>query len=101
MVSAEFGSWSALARSGEMLRRMIGLSESGWEDGQRRVGAFTAAAIVATVLEKSIRDPDQISKPGGYFRAMVDRAVEGKLNLERSLFGLAEGKYGVLVASVD
>ncbi|WP_084811378.1 plasmid replication protein RepC [Ensifer sp. BR816] len=93
MIGARFDTWSALGRSGEMLRRMIGLSEGGWMDGQRRVGAYAAAAILATVLEKSLRDPEQISKPGGYFRAMVDRATEGKLNLERSLFGLVEGKY--------
>lgn len=96
MIGARFDSWSALGRSGEMLRRMIGLSEPGWMDGQRRVGAYAAAAILATVLEKSLRDPEQISKPGGYFRAMIDRAVEGKLNLERSLFGLADRKYGAL-----
>ena len=94
MVATAFDNWSSLARSGEMLRRMIGLSESGWQDGQHRVGVYVAAAILATVVEKSIRDPDQISKPGGYFRAMVERAVEGKLNLERTLFGLADGRYG-------
>ncbi|OAP48894.1 plasmid replication protein RepCa2 [Sinorhizobium americanum] len=95
MIGERFDTWSALDRSGEMLRRMIGLSEGGWMDGRRRVGAYAAAAILATVLEKSLRDPEQISKPGGYFRAMVDRAAEGKLNLERSLFGLVEGKYAV------
>ncbi len=95
MIATQFDSWSTLGRSGETLRRMIGLSEAGWADGQRRVGLYAAAAILATVLEKSIRDPEQISKPGGYFRAMVDRAVEGQLNLERSLFGLADGRYGI------
>ncbi|WP_438754008.1 plasmid replication protein RepC [Pararhizobium sp. O133] len=94
MIAVQFDSWSALGRSGENLRRMIGLSEAGWADGQKRVGIYAAAAILATVLEKSIRDPDQISKPGGYFRAMIDRAVEGQLNLERSLFGLADSRYG-------
>jgi replication initiation protein RepC len=93
MIGAKFDSWSALGRSGEMLRRMIGLSEAGWADGCNKVGLYAASAILATVLEKSIRDPDQISKPAGYFRAMVDRAIDGKLNLERSLFGLAEGVY--------
>ncbi|HTO34179.1 MAG TPA: plasmid replication protein RepC [Pararhizobium sp.] len=93
MIAVQFDTWSTLGRSGETLRRMIGLSEAGWADGQKRVGIYAAAAILATVVEKSIRDPDQISKPGGYFRAMIDRAVEGQLNLERSLFGLAESRY--------
>lgn len=30
---------------------------------------------------------------GGYFRAMIDRAVEGSLHLEKSLFGLADGAF--------
>ena len=94
MIGAQFDSWATLSRSGEVLRRMIGLSEAGWADGKQKVGSYAAAAILATVLEKSIRDPEQISKPGGYFRAMIDRALEGKLNLERSLFGLADNRYG-------
>jgi replication initiation protein RepC len=94
MIGTQFDSWTTLSRSGEVLRRMIGLSEAGWADGKQKVGSYAAAAILATVLEKSIRDPEQISKPGGYFRAMIDRALEGKLNLERSLFGLADNRYG-------
>lgn len=94
MIGVQFDSWASLSRSGEALRRMIGLSEAGWADGKEKVGSYAAAAILATVLEKSIRDPEQISKPGGYFRAMIDRAIDGKLNLERSLFGLADNRYG-------
>ncbi|ABC92904.1 UNVERIFIED_ORG: replication initiation protein RepC [Rhizobium etli] len=93
MIGQEFESWYAIGRSGETLRRMIGLSEAGWADGQKKVGQYAAAAILATVLEKSIRDPEQISRPGGYFRAMIDRAIVGRLNLERSLFGLADSRY--------
>ncbi|MBB4103167.1 plasmid replication protein RepC [Allorhizobium borbori] len=94
MTDVSFDSWGALGRSGEIMRRMVGLSEAGWADGKEKVGVYAAAAILATVVEKSIRDPEQISKPGGYFRAMIDRALEGKLNLERSLFGLADHRYG-------
>ncbi|TWF47594.1 plasmid replication protein RepC [Neorhizobium alkalisoli] len=94
MTGTHIDSWSSLARSGEIFRRMIGLSEAGWLDGRNKVGIHAASAILATVVEKSIRDPDQISKPGGYFRAMIDRALAGKLNLERSLFGLADSGYG-------
>lgn len=94
MIAMQFDTWASLGRAGEMLRRMIGLSEAGWADGRNKVGLYAAAAILATVLEKSIRDPEQISRPGGYFRAMIDRALDGKLNLERTLFGLADHRYG-------
>ncbi|MDE1993727.1 MAG: plasmid replication protein RepCa2, partial [Rhizobiaceae bacterium] len=96
MTGLELENWSSLAGSGEIFRRMLGLSEAGWADGRAKVGVYAASAILATVLEKHIRDPQQISKPGGYFRAMVDRAIDGQLNLERSLFGLAESNYGNL-----
>lgn len=85
--------WAGIAEAGETLRRMIGLSDAAWHDARARVGLHAASAIAATVLEKSLREPDQITKPGGYFRAMVDRAVEGRLHLERSLFGLADGGF--------
>lgn len=62
------------------LLRGNGLSRFG---GQRLRG-------LATALEKSARNPGQISSPGGSFRAMIDRAVEGSLHLEKSLFGLAD-----------
>lgn len=93
MAGTEFRSWPELAAAGPMMRVMIGLSEAGWVDGMSRVGRFAAAAILATVLEKAARSPDQISSPGGYFRAMIDRAVEGSLHLEKSLFGLADGAF--------
>ena len=91
MAGSEFRTWPELAAAGPTMRVMIGLSEAGWVEGVNRVGRFAAAAILATVLEKSARSPEQISSPGGYFRAMVDRAVEGSLHLEKSLFGLADG----------
>ncbi len=91
MVGAEIRNWPELAAAASTMRLMIGLSEAGWLDGTARVGRFAAAAILATVLEKAARSPDQITSPGGYFRAMIDRAVEGNLHLEKSLFGLADG----------
>ncbi|MGO7360523.1 replication initiation protein RepC, partial [Rhizobium ruizarguesonis] len=57
-----------------------------------READHAASAILATVLEKSLRDPELIAKPGGYFRAMVDRAVDGSLHLSKSLYGIAESE---------
>ncbi|MBY5700475.1 plasmid replication protein RepC [Rhizobium leguminosarum] len=91
-VRVEFDAWSDVVGAAEVMRRMIGLSEAAWLDGVGRVGRYAASAILATVLEKSLRDPNLIAKPGGYFRAMVDRAVDGSLHLSKSLYGLAERK---------
>ena len=72
------------------MRLAVGLSEAAWLEGVRKVGRFASAAILATVLEKALATPDQITSPGGYFRAMIDRALDGSLRLEKSLFGLAD-----------
>ncbi|MCX2720941.1 plasmid replication protein RepC [Roseibium salinum] len=86
-----FGSWLELMSAAEVLRVGIGLSESAYGAACGKLGRHAAAAILAVVAEKALRDPDRINSPGGYFRAMVDRAVEGKLALAKSLFGLAAG----------
>ncbi|MBY5717095.1 plasmid replication protein RepCa2 [Rhizobium leguminosarum] len=89
-VGVEFNRWSDVVGAAKVMRHMIGLSEAAWVEGVGRVGRYAASAILATVLEKSLRD--LIAKPGGYFRAMVDRAVDGSLHLSKSLYGLAESK---------
>ncbi|EFO28676.1 replication protein C [Roseibium sp. TrichSKD4] len=91
-VQAETGvslsSWPALCGTAEQLRLLIGLSPAGYQLAVERQGRYLAAACLAVVAEKALRDPEQIASPGGYFRAMIDRAGEGKLHLHKSLHGL-------------
>ena len=93
LVGSELGlslsSWNDLRGAVEPLRLAVGLSQSAWALAEERLGGQTAAVILIVVVEKSLREPDRIGSPGGYFRAMVERAGEGRLNLARSLFGLA------------
>lgn len=51
------------------------------------MGEQLAAVAVAVTLEKY--DRQEVSSPGGYLRAMTDRAAAGELYLARSVFGLA------------
>jgi len=92
-VQSDFGlslaSWPELLSAAEVMRVGIGLSESAYTQACGRLGRQAAAAILAVVAEKALRDPERISSPGGYFRACCDRAAEGKLALAKSLFGLA------------
>ncbi len=90
MTGLAIRNWSDLRNGGETLRRMIGLPERLWLTGVSKVGSHAAAAIVATVLEKTLRQPHLITKPAGYFHAMISRAVRGKLRLDRTLFGLLQ-----------
>lgn len=82
-------SWNSLIETCDDMRLLIGLSEKGWFDARNRVGDYTASAVLITTVEKALRDPQSIARPAGYFRACIDRAVDGKLALHRTLFGLA------------
>jgi len=84
-----FVSWADLLAAVHDLRVLIGLSETGYAQAVLRHGKHLPAACLAVVAEKALRDPHQIASPGGYFRAMIDRASDKKLNLKKSLFGLA------------
>lgn len=84
-----FVSWAGLLTAVNDMRVLIGLSEAGYTQAVLRHGKHLPAACLAVVAEKALRDPNQIISPGGYFRAMIDRASDHKLNLKKSLFGLA------------
>ncbi|SFK46618.1 replication initiation protein RepC [Pseudovibrio ascidiaceicola] len=88
-IGLDLSSWSSLIDASDDMRLLIGLSQKGWFDARNRVGDYTASAVLITTVEKALRDPESIARPAGYFRACVDRAIDGKLALHRTLFGLA------------
>lgn len=83
-----FSNWTMLCHAADQLRMLIGLSPAGYQNAVERQGRYLAAACLAVVAEKALRNPEQITSPGGYFRAMIDRAADGKLHLHKSLHGL-------------
>lgn len=89
ILGMSFSSWFDLSQSAEQLRLAIGLSEDGWKQAILTLGEKMAAAVLVVTVEKTLRDPEGISRPAGYFRACVDRAKDGKLALHKSLYGLA------------
>lgn len=89
VISHKLTSWPAICEAAEEIRVLIGVSPSAYAQAVEQQGRYVAAACLAVVAEKALRDPEQISRPGGYFRAMIERAGEGRLHLARSLFGLA------------
>ncbi|WP_186392792.1 MULTISPECIES: plasmid replication protein RepC [unclassified Pannonibacter] len=86
-----FSSWQELMSAAEVMRIGIGLSDRAYGEACGKLGRHAAAGILVVVAEKTLRDPDRISRPGGYFRACVERAIDGKLALAKSVFGLLNG----------
>ncbi|MBD9524432.1 replication protein C [Ensifer sp. ENS02] len=80
-------SWADLARAVPLICRFAGISEDARRRAVDEMGEQQAAVAVAVTLEKYERQ--EVSSPGGYLRAMTDRARAGELHLARSIFGLA------------
>ncbi|MTI15746.1 replication protein C [Rhodobacteraceae bacterium RKSG542] len=90
VLGVQFDSWRDLQASCEPARLALGVSPRAWKEAVSTIGLKAAGAILVVTLEKALREPDVISRPGGYFRACIDRAVDGRLALHKSLYGLAE-----------
>lgn len=89
---AEYGyqpprSWADLTRIAPLLCRIAGVSEDARQRAVEGMGQQAAAVAIAVTFEKYNRQ--EVSSPGGYLRAMTDRAASGELHLSRSVFGLA------------
>lgn len=80
-------SWADLARAVPLMCRFAGISEDTRARAVEQMGEQQAAVAVAVTLEKY--DRQEVNSPGGYLRAMTDRARAGELHLARSVFGLA------------
>ncbi|HXV30759.1 MAG TPA: plasmid replication protein RepC [Sinorhizobium sp.] len=80
-------SWADLARAVPLMCRFAGISEDARARAVELMGEQQAAVAVAVTLEKY--DRQEVNSPGGYLRAMTDRARAGELHLARSVFGLA------------
>ncbi|MDX0134925.1 replication protein C [Sinorhizobium meliloti] len=80
-------SWADLARAVPLMCRFAGISEDARARAVEQMGEQQAAVAVAVTLEKY--DRQEVSSPGGYLRAMTNRARAGELHLARSVFGLA------------
>ncbi|MEP3329749.1 plasmid replication protein RepC [Sedimentitalea sp.] len=74
--------WQGLITASDRLHSMIGIERPTYEFALSRLGPTVTATLVLCMLEKI----GQIRNPGGYLRALVTRAKEGKLNLRSMVF---------------
>lgn len=79
--------WAELARLAPQICRMAGISDDARRRAVDQMGEQAAAIAIAITLQKF--DERQVMSPGGYLRAMTERAAAGELHLARSVFGLA------------
>ncbi|MCH4544074.1 plasmid replication protein RepC [Ochrobactrum sp. A-1] len=78
--------WAELARLAPQICRLAGISEDAHRRAVDQMGEQAAAIAIAVTLQKF--DERHVTSPGGYLRAMTERATAGELHLARSVFGL-------------
>jgi replication initiation protein RepC len=71
------GNWRDFLATAAVVRPMLGISPSAWEDAQMVMGETQAAVVVACLLQRS----STIQSAGGYLRELTRKAGEGEFSL--------------------
>jgi replication initiation protein RepC len=89
------GSWRDLMAAAVVVRSMLGVSPSAYQDACDAMGPENAAVVVACMLERG----GHINSAGGYLRALTDKAARGEFSLGPMLMALVRSSGGPAVAS--
>ena len=76
--------WRDLLAVTAIVRPMLGISPSAWEEGSAALGERQAAVVVAAILQKG----EAISSAGGYLRSLTRKAQAGQFSLGPMLMAL-------------
>lgn len=70
-------SWRDLLATAAVVRSMLGISPSAWEEAQTVMGEMQAAVVVACILQRGAA----IRSAGGYLRGLTEKARVGEFSL--------------------
>ena len=77
-------SWRDFLATTHVVRPMLGISPSAWEEAQAAMGEVPAAVVVAAILQKGAA----INSAGGYLRGLTTKAVAGEFSIGPMLMAL-------------
>ncbi|MEQ1945229.1 plasmid replication protein RepC [Mesorhizobium sp. VNQ89] len=69
--------WRDLLATAAVVRSMLGISPSAWEEAQAVMGEMQAAVVVACILQRGAA----IRSAGGYLRGLTEKARAGEFSL--------------------
>lgn len=72
----------------------LGIHKSAWGEACANIGRLGAAICIVIIDQKMNLPENRVRNPGGYLRAMAQRAKTGDLNLHGSIFGLLKREKG-------
>ncbi|WP_064710128.1 plasmid replication protein RepC [Rhizobium bangladeshense] len=82
--AGSIGSWRDLMTAAVVVRSMLGVSPSAYQDACEAMGPENAAATMAAILERA----GHITSAGGYLRDLTSRARRGEFSLGPMLMAL-------------
>jgi replication initiation protein RepC len=80
--------WRDFQATAAVVRSMIGISPSAWEEAQAVLGEIPAAIVVAAILQRGAA----INSAGGYLRELTRKAEAGEFSLGPMLMALIGGR---------
>jgi replication initiation protein RepC len=84
-------SWREMMAAAVVVRSMLGVSPSAYQEACEVMGAENAATVVACILERG----GHINSAGGYLRDLTRRAEKGEFGLGPMLMALVKANAGV------
>ena len=76
--------WRDFLAAAAVVRPMLGISPSAWEEAQTVMGETAAAVVVASILQRTT----VIKSAGGYLRELTRKAEAGQFSLGPMLMAL-------------
>lgn len=85
---SDIRSWRDLVGVAHDLHRMIGISPDAWHRAIEAMGSFKAAITLACILQRF----EDIRSPGGYLRALTEKAHKGAFSPGPMVMALLNGE---------
>ena len=80
--------WRELMAAAIVVRSMLGVSPSAYQDACEVMGPENAATVLACMLERA----EHIQSPGGYLRSLTRRAARGEFSVGPMVMAAARGR---------
>ncbi len=84
------GNWRDFLATVSVVRPMLGISPSAWEEAQAAMGEVQAAVVVAAILQRG----SAINSAGGYMRDLTQKAEAGAFSIGPMLMALIGKRKG-------
>ncbi len=87
-------SWMDLKTAANVVKTMLSISQSAYDEAERQVGPQATSAIIACILERS----GQINSAGGYLRSLIKKKHNNSFSVKPMLMALLRSKMSANLA---